>query len=75
MAHVIQPMDYGWQYQYDQRTGWQRAPEFGASAYYSMKPVDFYAAARVFMIPDGAPITPGYRSPVKQFVIGVSIPL
>lgn len=67
---VIQPMDYNWQYQYDQRTGWQKAPEFGVSAYYKW----VYTAYRVYMIPDGAPITPGYRSPVRQFVLGVSVP-
>lgn len=67
---VIEPTSGAWQYQYDQRTGWQKAPAFGVSAYYKW----VYSAYRVYMIPDGAPITPGYRSPIRQLVIGASIP-
>ncbi len=68
---IVQPtQNNDWQYQYDQRTSWKKSPEFGVSAYYKYA----YAAYRVYMIPDGAPITPGYRSPIRQFVLGVSIP-
>ncbi len=68
---IVQPtQNNDWQYQYDQRTGWNKSPEFGVSGYYKYA----YAAYRIYMIPDGAPITPGYRSPVRQFVLGVSVP-
>lgn len=69
---IVQPPENpSWEYQYDQRTGWRKSPEFGVSAYYKYA----YVAYRIYMIPDGAPITPGYRSPVRQFVLGVSVPL
>lgn len=67
---VIQPMNYSWQYQYDQRAGWNKAPEFGVGARYQWLNVVY----RVHMIPDGAPITPAYRSPIREFKVIASIP-
>lgn len=68
---VIQPVNSNeWQYDYRQKTGWSRSPEFGVSAYYK----NLYIAARWYMVPDGAQITPGYRAPVQQVTAGISIP-
>lgn len=69
---VIQPIadPSAWQYQVDQRTGWRLAPELGLRADWKW----VYTAVRWYWIPDGAPITPAYRSPIRQFVVGASIP-
>jgi hypothetical protein len=77
------PANQCWQMQIDQRTGWQRAPEFGLTARWEY----LYTAVRRYELrmPGGtvnpmeatqAPgITTGFRAPIYQFVVGLSIPL
>ena len=74
------PGNQCWQMQIDQRTGWQRGPEFGVTARWDW----LYAALRRYDLrmpgdtmnplePHQAPgITAGFRGPIYQFVVGVS---
>lgn len=62
------PGNQCWQMQIDQRTGWQRTPEFGLTARWEF----LYAAVRRYDVPTHAPITAGFRGPVYQFVAGLS---
>ncbi len=70
---IIGPIDCPgnqcWQMQIDQRTGWQRAPELGVTA----RAGYFYAGVRRYDVPTHAPITPGFKAPIMQFVLGVSV--
>lgn len=70
---VVSPIDCPgnkcWEMQIDKRTGLQVGPEFGLTARWDY----IYAAARYFGAADK--ITAGYAKPIKQFEVGVSIPL
>ena len=72
---IVSPLDCPanqcWQLQIDQRTGWQRSPETALTARLGY----LYAAARRYDVPTHAPITPGFKAPIYQFILGVSVPL
>ncbi len=72
---IVSPIDCPnnqcWQMQIDQRTGWQRTPEVALTARWDM----LYAAVRRYDVPNHAPITSGFRAPIYQFVLGLSVPL
>lgn len=63
------PGNQCWEMQVDQRTGWQIGPEFGLTARWNY----IYAAVRRFGGPEK--ITAGFQGPIRQFELGVSIPL
>lgn len=63
------PGNQCWEMQVDQRTGWQIGPEMGLTARWDY----IYVAARRFSGPEK--ITAGFQGPIRQFEIGVSIPL
>lgn len=65
------PGNQCWQMQIDQRTGWQHAPEAGVSVRWEY----LYIAARRYWVTSHAPITAGFKQPVDQIVVGISIPL
>lgn len=83
---TIRPIDCPgnqcWEMQIDQRTGWQRAPEFGLTARWDY----LYVALRRYELrmPGGtanpaassqAPgITAGFRAPIHAVVVGLNIP-
>lgn len=63
------PNNQCWEMQIDKRTGWQVGPEFGLTARWDY----LYIAARRFGGPDK--ITAGFSGPVRQFEVGLSVPL
>jgi len=69
---VIHPIDCPgnqcWQFQVDQRTYWQRAPEAALTARFGY----VYVAARRYWVTSHAPITAGFKAPVDVVLIGVN---